>query len=110
MKIKTKKQLAKKKIKTKKQLKPKQYLEVLRTEGRRGPRSPEELAELVEGLLSEALALEGPEPVGVVHLVPPPGHDGGHVPPCGVPFDVCHHEVLRTVHNLHKMVTINTSC
>ena len=44
------------------------------------PWPPDKLAELLHGAPLQDLALEVPEPVGVVHLVTPPGHTGHHVP------------------------------
>ena len=43
------------------------------------PRPPDKLAELLHGAPLQDLALEVPEPVGVVHLVTPPGHTGHHI-------------------------------
>ena len=43
------------------------------------PRPPDKLAELLHGAPLQDLALEVPEPVGVVHLVTPPGHAGHHI-------------------------------
>ena len=43
------------------------------------PWPPDKLAELLHGAPLQDLALEVPEPVGVVHLVTPPGHTGHHI-------------------------------
>ena len=69
-------------------------------EQRRRAGSPQQLAELLHGLLVEQLALEVPQPEAVVDLVAPPADGGGDVAAGRVPLDVGGHEVLRGRHDL----------
>ncbi len=64
-------------------------------------RPPQELAEPLQWLLIQQASLEVPDPIGVVHLVPPPADCGGHVTSSGVPLHVSCHEVLGLRHDSH---------
>ena len=55
--------------------------------------------QLAEGLLVELLSIEQPQVEAVLHLMNMP-HRGGHKPACGVPLNVCAHEVLCCAHGL----------
>ena len=50
-------------------------------------------------LLVELLSVEQPQVEAVLHLVHMP-HRGGHEAACGVPLNVCAHEVLCCAHGL----------
>ena len=53
------------------------------------PWSPEQLAEPLHWLFVEDLALEVPDPEGIVHLMSPPADSRCHIAPSGIPLHIC---------------------
>jgi len=59
------------------------------------------LAEPIQWLFVQQLALEVPQPVCIVDLVTPPADTGGHIATGGVPLNVGCHEMLCLHHDRH---------
>merc|ERR1719239_614549 len=61
-------------------------------------RTPRQLTELVNAAALEDLALEVPDPVGVVNLMTPPRHSSDDIPAGRIPLNIGTHEVLLSCH------------